>query len=402
MNCQFTRYYKEPDNKYICMSMVLFLPEKYQKLTYGKKRNVIEAKKAQFLKHIIYNTRLILSNYFPNNYYYRIYYDNSIDNDKEFSRLINVLKNNPKFQIIKYQCPGAETKGGQHIGLFGTIIRFHPLFDKESPNISAVAIMDADNIYTKKWVDNMIKFMNDDKYNLMTYQGLLESPFYKSDMKNNNKIDEELNLVFFRAGMTIAKKNNEIFRYELWEKYFNEMYNQQDFMNQVRYLDFKKYAFFPESDEQSYYSFEYGMDEIFLNFLLKKLLKNRSLNLKIQNFVNVGFEKFFYNRFYEFILYNYKHNHKLCMNFIYKLGKNENIREINLNGFKNWLYKNENLSKLLSKLNEHVLELKKLYIQTDFMQYIIKPDLLNKDLTNILPYTDYLTTLDNIEQYGYE
>ncbi len=58
MNCQFTRYYKEPDSKYICMSMALFLPEKYQKLTYGHKRNVTEIKKKQFLQHIIYNARL--------------------------------------------------------------------------------------------------------------------------------------------------------------------------------------------------------------------------------------------------------------------------------------------------------------------------------------------------------
>ena len=147
----------------------------------------------------------------------------------------------------------------------------------------------------------MEEFIKDDRYNTLTYQGLIESPFYKSDLKNNTQIDKDLNRIFFRAGMTIAKRDSNVFPYELWQKYFNQMYEQQDFMNQVRYSDFKKYAFFPESEEQSYYAFEYGMDEIFLNFLFKNLIRDGKIKLKIHYFLNEIFKKFFYNRFFDYI-----------------------------------------------------------------------------------------------------
>lgn len=415
MDCQYTRYYQEPNHKYICMSMSLFLPEKYQKITYGKQREIIEQKKNSFFKHITFNMKLIMNNYFPDNYYYRIYYDDSIQKDEKFIALIDTLKNNHKYQIIKYKCPGAlntKTDTG-HINLFGTMLRFHPLFDKESPNIEAVAIMDADNIYTRHWVKNIVEFVKNDKYNLMTYQGILESPFYKSDLKNNDKIDQELNRLFFRAGMTCMKK--KAFNYDIWDKYFNQMYDQQDFMNQVRYLDFKKYASFPESTEQSFYSFEYGMDEIFLNFILKKMLKEGKLKLKIHRFINEIFKKFFYKRFTDFIQYNYKHNNQLCNEFLKKLAinlkltknknqnidknsnKNSNKKENYMKLFRNWMNKEDNLVKLLKNLNQYQNQLKKLYIQTDFIQFIADPRFLeDKD---ILPYDNYLTTLETAKSY---
>ncbi len=401
MDCEYIRYYKEPDEKYVCMSISLFLPEKYQKMTYGKQREIMQQKKNDFLKHIAFNIRLMMNNYFPSNFYYRIYYDDSIYNDEKFAKLIESLKNNHKYQLIKYKCKGVElTKTKGHVGLFGTLMRLHPLFDEKSPNIQAVAIMDADNIYTREWVKNALNFLNDSKYNLLTYQGLLESPFYKMDMKHSTNIDKILDVMFFRAGMTLIKKHSGIFNPEFWNKYFENMYNQQDLMQEIRYLDFKKYAFFPESTEQSYYSFEYGTDEIFLNFVLKKLIKDDKIKFNIQYFINEQFKKFFYNRFLTFIEYNYKHNHHFCMNFLSKLAKNEKSKDNNIRWFKGWINRSDNLIKLLNTLKLYHSDLQKLYIQTDFMIYIQNPKLLNDELINIKPYDHYITTLNNIKSYN--
>jgi len=390
MNCEYIRYYEEPQEKYVCMSMSLFLPQKYKKLTYGIEREVAEKKKESFLKHLIYNAKNIMSNYFPKNYYYRIYYDESINDDERFKKLIEVLKKNKRFQMVKYKCHGV-FNNRSHLNLFGTLLRFHPLFDKDSPNIKVVAILDADNVYTKEWLKNLENFINDNDYNIMTYQGLLESPFYKLDRNSDLEIDKKLNKIFFRGGMTVIKKGDYL-NYEIWDKYFNHMYEQQDFMNKVRYLDFKKYAFFPESKEKSYYAFEYGMDEIFLNFILKKMIREDRVKLKIHRYINKLFHKFFIKRFTEFIEYNYKHNHELCMEFLKKLGGENN--RINFFWFKKWINNQKSFEQLLNILSQSTKDLKKLYIQTDFMDFIEnKNSYKNQD---IKPFETYLTTLDKL------
>jgi hypothetical protein len=401
MDCQYTRYYKEPDEKYVCMSMALFLPEKYQKMTYGQQREIIQQKKTEFLTHIAHNLRLIMNNYFPVNYYYRIYYDDSIYNDEKFTKLFEILKNNHKYQLIKYKCSGVSLeKTNGHVGLFGTLLRLHPLFDEKSPNMIAVAMMDADNIYTREWVKNSIEFLKNGKYNLLTYQGLLESPFYKMDMKQSDNIDKMLDVMFFRAGMSIIKIDRTIFTPDIWEKYFENMYQQQDFMQEIRYLDFKKYAFFPQSTEQSFYSFEYGTDEIFLNFILKKLIKDGKIRFNIQYFINEQFKKFFYSRFTTFIEYNYRHNRHFCKIFLSKLAKNERSPKNDIYWFKSWINKTKNLIQLLNTLKLYQTDLQKLYIQTDFMTFINNPKLLNDELFNIKPYDHYLTTLNNMKTYN--
>ena len=134
------------------------------------------------------------------------------------------------------------------------------------------------------------------------------------------------------------------------------------------------------------------MDEIFLNFILKKMIREDRVKLKIHRYINKLFHKFFIKRFTEFIEYNYKHNHELCMEFLKKLGGENN--RINFFWFKKWINNQKSFEQLLNILSQSTKDLKKLYIQTDFMYFIEnKNSYKNQD---IKPFETYLTTLDKL------
>ena len=76
--------------------------------------------------------------------------------------------------------------------------------------------------------------------------------------------------------MTIVKKD-KIFDYKYWDLYFNNMFKQNDLMYTYNYIDFKKYSMINilkkiDLKIESLYSFVYGFDEVWLNFVLKKIL----------------------------------------------------------------------------------------------------------------------------------
>ncbi len=179
--CNFKKFYKEPEEKYVCMSTVIFLPESYIKLTYGNERNVRDKKQNMFIRNLMITAKRLITGYYPKNYYLRIYFDESLTEvmDK-WGRFFKMAMKHPKIQLIKYNCPDYVVEKKYHVELFGTMVRFHALFESQS-QIEMVCIVDADNIASKDWLRAVIDFQNSD-YDIHTFQGFLEAPFYKADI----------------------------------------------------------------------------------------------------------------------------------------------------------------------------------------------------------------------------
>ena len=104
---------------------------------------------------------------------------------------------------------------------------------------------------------------------------------------HNNNIFE--NYIYLISGFIILKKN-KIFTIDIWHKYFDNMFEQYDLMYIYNYLDFKRLAFSSVLKQtqlvtKSYYSFNYGVDEIWINHVLKKILMDNNLKDKLTTYI---------------------------------------------------------------------------------------------------------------------
>ena len=279
MDCKFIKYFEEPKIKYNCLSSCLFFKDNYIKITKNLKAyNATQKKINLFYENLLEVNKFLLNGTYPENLYLRIYYDDSIYKNDKYVELINILKKNSKIQLVKYYCTKSKLKN-IHINMFGTLIRFYTIFDNESKNIEYTILADSDNIFTKNFFTIFNNFMKGDNL-VYTFNSINQSVFHSNDFYENNKF---YNYIYLLGGLTIIKKD-KIFLKKYWNKYFNKMYKQNDLMYIYNYIDFKKYSMISllKKDEikiESLYSFVYGTDEVWLNYVIKKiLLDNNKIN----------------------------------------------------------------------------------------------------------------------------
>lgn len=94
-----------------------------------------------------------------------VYYDHSIENDKDFNILLSTYSDT--IQFIKYYCESFIGDNSLHIGIFGMFVRFLPLFDET--------------------LKNHLRFITDIDYNKRELKCFLKY-FLKKIIKTNNNI----------------------------------------------------------------------------------------------------------------------------------------------------------------------------------------------------------------------
>lgn len=314
-NCSFKRYYKEPSEKYVCMTTSLFFKSEYFKVSKNlKPMNKTMNKVKLFITNIKNNIKQFINGVYPKNYYYRIYFDKTIYKLKEYKELIKIIMKNPKVQLIEFNCPNIKNINNStnlaHIELFGTLLRFHAIFDDKSPNIETVVCVDADNTYSNKFIKVVSDFRKSNKL-VRGIMSITSIGFHSNDFSEF----DIFNYYYLLAGGTMFKKD-KIFTINLWNKYFTNMFNQYDLMYVINYLDFKRLAInsvlgHNEIQTQSYYSFNYGLDEIWLNFVIKKILKEEGKKDLLDCYLTKNYNfKFVTNRILSLMKYNSKVNKK--------------------------------------------------------------------------------------------
>lgn len=115
---------------------------------YMKKKNIISLcffKKEQYSKNFkIYMFGLKnwvkFINSFKHNYIIRIFIDNNVYEDKEIMKIINSC---PYMEPILFECADYMEKK-YHIELFGTMVRFFPMFDFKNNDSNKVIVSDID------------------------------------------------------------------------------------------------------------------------------------------------------------------------------------------------------------------------------------------------------------------
>jgi hypothetical protein len=286
MKCQFTKYFKEPTKKYVCLSTSLFFKEKYIKVSKDlKPYNATENKVTAFYNNLKETERMLSDGTYPDHFYLRIYYDKTVFKIEKYKELFKKFKTNPKIQLIEFNCDYFKSDNTFHIDLFGTLLRFYTIFDNESVNMKYCIFSDSDNIFTEHFF-TIFKDFEKSKKLVYTFNRINQIGFHGNDyMENNDFFD----FIYLLGGLTIIKKN-KIFNIKYWTKYFDNMFEQNDLMYIFNYIDFKRYAINgilnkTELKPQSYYSFNYGSDEVWLNYVIKKILIDHKKKDKLDAYI---------------------------------------------------------------------------------------------------------------------
>jgi hypothetical protein len=235
----------------------------------------------------------------------RIFYDDSVDNDKKYTNFITQCKSNKNVQLVKFYCDAYRNPNGKgHLNLFGTITRFYSLFDGLD---ETVLIRDTDIIITKTDYDITQKFIKSD-YDLHIYAHsykIVRQYYY------DNKYPEHM----------VASLLSSKIKFPI--KYWNEMLNWDTSNDE----EIKKIVSKLSTDRKvNYHKFEYGMDEILLNYYLKKILKTYNYSMLVTYCIaDMPYSVYCYLKM---ILNNFKqinNDHKkmeLLKLFIQKVSKN--------------------------------------------------------------------------------
>jgi hypothetical protein len=315
-SCELIKHYTEPTHKYICLSTSLFIQSKYIKAisnirsTTAGNKNVTDAKLNLFYKNLLSIAKNLIDGTYPKNYYLRIYYDSTLFNNVKFTKMIKLFKTHPKIQLVEYSCNKYKSINNNnnsniHINLFGTLMRFYSIFDPESPNMKCCICIDADNTYTKQFINIISKFYKSDKL-VYAINRINQISFHADDYITETP--NMFNFTYLLAG-AIAIKRNDIFNISYWNKYFDNMFMQNDLLYKYNYLDFKRFGINHVTDNNlntnSYYSFHYGTDEIWINYVIKKILiDNNSQHLLDCYIVNDYSLQILLKLFNKMLLYN--------------------------------------------------------------------------------------------------
>jgi hypothetical protein len=137
--------------------------EPLQKINYNIKKlllvtSLFKLSSGPYKNFSNYLSGIKILNNFANKYNMevRIFIDNTIKEDKEIMNFLNSLN---KVTLVLYNCNYFRI-GNYHVGLFGTLVRFFPMFDFENNDAKYSFIVDADATLDR--LNSML-----DLYNLM-------------------------------------------------------------------------------------------------------------------------------------------------------------------------------------------------------------------------------------------
>jgi hypothetical protein len=256
-------------------------------------------KQLEFLYNLTTNIENLDLGYIPYDWYIRIYYDESIflfehNNKKPWVLFIKKYLKHPRLQFIKFDCPFFK-KEGHHLNLFGTIMRFHSLFKHdEDKNVKMILLNDADDVITKSYIDQIIKFQKSN-YGYSAICSKYEYAFYKLENKGD---------CYFRSGLLATKYK---LSKKMWLYIIQQLMNPTDqkLIHILESLEQKRNELIFPKQAKSFKEFDYGVDEIILNHYIRKLYKKkkiRFLPIRVKpNIINM------FNIIIVYLKYNYKH-----------------------------------------------------------------------------------------------
>ena len=214
---------------------------------------------------------------FYKDYSIRLFIDNSIYKDKN---IMKILKKLNKLEMVLYDCPIFKKDDIHHIGLFGTLIRFFPMFNfpNNDANFVILSDIDNDNYFFQSYI-NLFKILDsriDDLYLIK---------LSKPDMMYKNK--ELFNQVYKNIILDYIKPQEMVCLKQIDYNLIINFLKSLD--TSVKYSYFINDSLIRDVNYISKYEnnghFIYGIDEYFLNNIyIKYIVGYRLPFVEILNF----------------------------------------------------------------------------------------------------------------------
>jgi hypothetical protein len=202
----------------------------------------------------------------------RLFIERSIYEDEEIMKLLNSLD----IDMVLYDCPDFKRGLKNHKGLFGTFLRFFPLFDFQNNDSKYVLIADIDwdiaaidSLLFNSIIYNMTRNRKEFSYSYIFAKGV----FY--DKRNNYK--SFINNFFY----TYTLANNIMGLKKMNSLVLTKFLQDAEKSN-------KKFTFYEHNrskEIESYTNFVYGVDEYFTSVILRDYL----LKEKKEYFQNIHY-----------------------------------------------------------------------------------------------------------------
>jgi hypothetical protein len=194
-------------------------------------------------------------------YYLRIYFDSSIFLNPKYKELYEILKLNNKIELFKYTCLEFIKTNPFHIGTFGTLLRFLPLFEKSDYDIIYITDIDDGSFdYVKFYIDKISEKNQKFFFNYIEgygkrYLDEFNNKFSDTIIANIFVKDYRFDLKIFTEFLNLLTRSNKLFM------------KIENINNQFE--SFKKLN--PQIKQT------YGIDEYFLNICLINTLDRKDI-----------------------------------------------------------------------------------------------------------------------------
>lgn len=271
-NLKLKKYYNEPGNKYNLVSTALFrLKDNYKKMT----------KYHDLLVNLVDNFDKYFQNINGYEFYLRIYFDRSLikksgnniideEIDTLWLPLLRKLKKHSFIQLCKFKHKDfIEDNNIFHIGLFGTIIRFLPMFNFNfNNNIQLLIVSDVD------LNDKYLKYAKD-SYNYVINHDL-KFFFRTSFCKGTNGrqlVSQDIANSWLRIMAGTMVINNYRFDKNLLNIFFSQIHHKKYEDNLLSFMNIDKTVDLHKKKTTSESIFKYGIDEFFASYFIKECVE---------------------------------------------------------------------------------------------------------------------------------
>jgi hypothetical protein len=212
-------------------------------------------------------------------YVLRIYYDESIFKNNKYKELFYKIKKNKSVELYEYSCSQFILSKPFHIGTFGTLLRFLPLFEESDYKVIYVLdIDDASYGYINLYMDSLVN--SDKKF----YFNHIENYGIKYNRQFDNKFGDTVIANIF--------VKNYRFDIKIFTNFLDYITKSNKLFKQIENLNKNSHILKKSSIN---IQCTYGLDEYFLNINLINTLDNKDIGwIKENLYFNYFIDKLMY------------------------------------------------------------------------------------------------------------
>ena len=306
------------------------------------------------------------------NYVLRIYYDDSIFENEEYTKLLDTFMLNQKIELINFSCSKFIVEN-HHIGTFGTMLRFLPLFEKSDYKIIYISDIDDINYDHIYYSIKKIRKMPHNIF-LITHSNYGKHYEYLFDNKMGFTALANIYIKKFRFNIDILLNYLTMF-----------IQDNNTICKTIEEINKKKIQF--NANVNKYALCTYGIDELFLNlYMLKDIPENKIYVIReccdLYEYIK---EIFVENSNNTNIIHRYLVD--IIKTYYKKVDTRKSIYDLKkIIKFSVYIYDNTKLNALFFKnfiYNDYVANMNKIKKIT-MMYYKKYPNIFNKSLINMM------------------